>query len=212
MKTVKEFMNENVVCLSPNDTIFDAAKILSQLNIAGAPVVKNDKIIGIVSISDMIKFIDIKLGKLPKIDTPGLSTLLLALVQMQKVHSDFKKELELDISDEKLKRHLKEKYDLSLKAFRTTHEVISKLSNEIAQLKTMEYDLKKKFEKIAKSNHLKVKSKIQFLLAINDELAYRDLKRNINTSKSWLNSVIETLLKNNIIGYNVKKDTYYLIF
>ena len=41
----------------------------------------------------MIKFIDIKLGKLPKIDTPGLSTLLLALVQMQKVHSDFKKEL-----------------------------------------------------------------------------------------------------------------------
>jgi len=93
MKTVKEFMNENVVCLSPDDTIFDAAKILSQLNIAGAPVVEKDKIVGIVSISDIIKFIDIKLGKLPKIDTPGLSTLLLALVQMQKVHSDFKKEL-----------------------------------------------------------------------------------------------------------------------
>ena len=71
---------------------------------------------------------------------------------------DFKKELELNLSEEKLKRHLKEKYDLSLKAFRTTHEVISKLSNEIAQLKTMEYDLKKKFEKIAQSNHLKVKS------------------------------------------------------
>lgn len=93
MKTVKEFMNENVICLSPDDTIFDAAKILSQLNIAGAPVVKKDKIVGIVSISDIIKFIDIKLGKLPKIDTPGLSTLLLALVQMQKVHIDFKKEL-----------------------------------------------------------------------------------------------------------------------
>ena len=95
MKTVKEFMNPNVICLSPDDTIFDAAKILSQLNIAGAPVVKNDKIVGIVSISDIIKFIDIKLGKLPKIDTPGLSTLLLALVQMQKVHSDFKKELKI---------------------------------------------------------------------------------------------------------------------
>lgn len=94
MKTVKEFMNEDVVCLSPDDTIFDAAKILSQLNIAGAPVVEKEKIVGIVSISDIIKFIDIKLGKLPKIQTPGLSTLLLALVQMQKVHSDFKKELE----------------------------------------------------------------------------------------------------------------------
>jgi len=93
MKTVKEFMNKDVICLSSDDTIFDAAKILSQLNIAGAPVVKKDKIIGIVSISDIIKFIDIKLGKLPKIDTPGLSTLLLALVQMQKVRSSFKKEL-----------------------------------------------------------------------------------------------------------------------
>ena len=93
MKIVKEFMNKDVICLSSDDTIFDAAKILSQLNIAGAPVVKKDKIIGIVSISDIIKFIDIKLGKLPKIDTPGLSTLLLALVQMQKVRSSFKKEL-----------------------------------------------------------------------------------------------------------------------
>jgi len=93
MKTVKEFMNKNVICLNPDDTIFDAAKILSQLNIAGAPVVEKDKIIGIISISDIIKFIDIKLGKLPKIATPGLSTLLLVLLQMQKVHSDFKKEL-----------------------------------------------------------------------------------------------------------------------
>jgi len=93
MKTVKEFMNENVVCLCPDDTIFDAAKILSQLNIAGAPVVEKDKIVGIVSISDIIKFVDIKLGKLPKIQAPGLSILLLALVQMQKVRSSFKKEL-----------------------------------------------------------------------------------------------------------------------
>jgi CBS domain-containing protein len=93
MKAVKEFMNKNVICLNPDDTIFDAAKILSQLNIAGAPVVEKEKIVGIISISDIIKFVDIKLGKLPKIGTPGLSTLLLVLLQMQKVHSDFKKEL-----------------------------------------------------------------------------------------------------------------------
>ena len=93
MKTVKEFMNKNVICLNPDDTIFEAAKILSQLNIAGAPVVEKEKILGIISISDIIKFIDIKLGRLPNIGTPGLSTLLLVLLQMQKVHSDFKKEL-----------------------------------------------------------------------------------------------------------------------
>ena len=93
MKIVKEFMNKKVVCLSPDNTIFEAAKILSEANVAGAPVVKKDKIVGIISISDMIRFIDVKLGKLPKIDTPGLSTLLLALIQMQKVRTDFKKEL-----------------------------------------------------------------------------------------------------------------------
>jgi CBS domain-containing protein len=94
MKTVKEFMNEDVVFLSPDNTIFEAAKLLAQLDIAGAPVVKNDKIVGILSISDIIKFIDIKLGKLPKIDTPGLSNFLLALMKMKKIHSDFNKELD----------------------------------------------------------------------------------------------------------------------
>jgi len=94
MKTVKEFMNEDVVFLSPNNTIFEAAKLLAQLDIAGAPVVKNDRIVGILSISDIIKFVDIKLGKLPNIDTPGLSTFLLALMKMKKLHSDFEKELD----------------------------------------------------------------------------------------------------------------------
>ena len=125
---------------------------------------------------------------------------------------EFKKELDLDIKENKLKKHLKEKYDLSLKVFRTRDEVISKLSNEVAQLKTFEYDWKKRFEKIAKSNHLKVKSKIQFLLAINEEMEYCEICKNIDTSKNWINSVLETLMKNKIIGYNNENDSYYLQF
>ena len=93
MKQVKEFMNKEVVFLSPDNTIFEAAKLLAQLDIAGAPVVDKDKVVGVISISDIIRFIDIKLGKLPKIETPGLSTLLLAIIQMKKMHSDFQEEL-----------------------------------------------------------------------------------------------------------------------
>ena len=93
MKRVKEFMKTDVICISPDDTIFDAAKLLSELNIAGAPVVEGGKVVGIISISDIIRFIDIKLGKLPKIHTPGISTLLLAFFQLQKLRSDFKKEM-----------------------------------------------------------------------------------------------------------------------
>ena len=125
---------------------------------------------------------------------------------------EFKKELDLDIKEEKLKKHLKEKYDLSLKVFRTRDEVIAKLSNEVAQLKTFEYDWRKRFEKIVKSNQLKVKSKIQFLLAMNEEMVYCEICKNVDTSKNWINSVLETLMKNKIIGYNHQKDSYYLQF
>ncbi len=126
------------------------------------------------------------------------------------VLDEFKKELELELNETELKKHLERIYNLSLKVFRTRDEVIGKLSNQVAQLKTMEYDLKKRFEKIAKADHLKVKSKIQFLLAVNNEMNYKELLKLIDTSKNWLDKVLETLTKNKIIGYNETKDTYYL--
>lgn len=123
---------------------------------------------------------------------------------------EFKKELELELNENKFKEHLERIYKLSLNVFRTRDEVIGKLSNEVAQLKTMEYDLKKRFEKIVKSDHLKVKSKIQFLLAINNEMEYKNLRTSINTSKSWLDDVLRTLSKNKVISYNSEKDSYFL--
>jgi len=124
---------------------------------------------------------------------------------------EFKKELEIELNEDSLKEHIERIYNLSLKVFRTRDEVIAKLSNEVAQLKTLEYDLKKKFAMISKSDHLKVKSKIQFLLAINDEMKYEDIKKSINTSKRWLDSVLDSLSKNKIIKYDNENDTYYLI-
>jgi len=120
---------------------------------------------------------------------------------------EFKKEIELDLNEDRLKEHIERIYNLSLKVFRTRDEVISKLSNEVAQLKTLEYDLTKKFALILKSDNLKVKSKIQFLLAINDEMKYEDIRK----CKRWLDSVLDTLSKNKIINYDNEKDTYYLI-
>lgn len=124
---------------------------------------------------------------------------------------EFNKELELDLTENKFKEHLERIYNLSLNVFRTRDEVIGKLSNEVAQLKTMEYDLKRRFEKITESNHLKVKSKIQFLLAINNEMEYKELRNAVNTSKSWLDNVLKTLSENEVIGYNNEKNSYFLI-
>ena len=93
MKKVKDFMNKKVIHISPDETIFNAAKRLSKSKIAGAPVIEKNKIVGVISISDIVRFIDIKLGRLPKIDTPGISTLVFALIKMEKLRQDFKKEM-----------------------------------------------------------------------------------------------------------------------
>ncbi len=122
---------------------------------------------------------------------------------------EFNKELDKEVMEENLKEQLESKFHYSLNAFRTTEEVIIKLSNEVAYLKTREYDFEVKFNKITNSNQLNVKSKILFLLAINEELSLSELKKNIHTSNKWLMSVIETLIKNKVIGYNPNKDTYY---
>ncbi|MFX0154952.1 MAG: hypothetical protein ACFE9Q_10530 [Candidatus Hodarchaeota archaeon] len=122
----------------------------------------------------------------------------------------FNQEIEKETKEQKLKEHLESMFLISLDAFRTTDEVIIKLSNEVAFLKTREYDYEVKFNYIIKSNHLSVKSKILFLLAIKDTASVKDFETVIKTNKRWLINVLETLVKNEVIGYNSEKDFYYL--
>jgi len=128
------------------------------------------------------------------------------------VLGEFNKVIEKDPKGNQLQEELKRIYEFSRNVFRTRDEVISKLSNEVAHLRTMEYDYQKKFETITQSNHLTVKSKVQFLLAINDYLTFEQLKENIGTSKYWLLKVLETLQEDDIIGFNKNKKSYYLEF
>lgn len=96
--------------------------------------------------------------------------------------------------------------------FRTRDEVIAKLSNEVAQLKMRVYDLEKKFERAIQSDHLKVKSRILFLLAMHDELSFKEIQKQVKTSKRWLENVLQNLIKNKIVEYDSQNDTYYLNF
>jgi hypothetical protein len=122
----------------------------------------------------------------------------------------FNTEIDKLTEEEKLKENLEAMFHISLDAFRTTDEVITKLSNEVALLKTREYDYDIKFDFITKTNHLPVKSKILFLLAIKDSVKLEDFKTVIKTKKQWLLSVLETLVKNKVIEYNSENDSYYL--
>jgi len=127
-----------------------------------------------------------------------------------KILEKFNLEIDKETNEQKLKEHLETMFHISLDAFRTTDEVITKLSNEVAYLKTREYDFEVKFDFLTKSNHLSVKSKILFLLAIKDSVTIKDFEKVIKTSKRWFFSVLETLVKNEVVGYDSKNDTYFL--
>lgn len=123
---------------------------------------------------------------------------------------DFSKELDMDLKEDMLKSRLESMFRSSLEAFQTTDAVISKLSNEVALLRTKEYDIEERFKKVQNSDHLSVKSKILFLLAVNDGLSLQDLRKSVSANAKWFNSVLETLVKNNIIAYDPNQDVYYV--
>lgn len=53
--TVKAYMTTEVMTLSPDDTIFDAAAKLSEKRIRRFPVVEEGKLIGQISLSDVLR-------------------------------------------------------------------------------------------------------------------------------------------------------------
>lgn len=92
---VKDVMRSDVMFVRPHWTVFECAKVFEKSNISGAPVVENGKVIGVVSVSDIIKFMGIKLMDADVTDQPqGLSMMLLNLLKMGKDFVDFQKELE----------------------------------------------------------------------------------------------------------------------
>lgn len=121
---------------------------------------------------------------------------------------DFNEELKKDTPDDELLSNMEQIVGASV--FRTRDEVISKLSNQVAELKMWEYDLNKKLETIGNLEFLDVKARICFLLTIQENTSLKDLKKTIKTSNQWLNSVLKTMVKNNIIGYDSNKDHYFL--
>lgn len=98
IKKVKHYMSKKVIKFSPEASIFDVAKVLAQKNISGAPVVEKGKIVGIISETDIVKFMQLKIPS-AKIEIPSISFMLASLI---KDHFQFKKELKR-ISEFKVK-------------------------------------------------------------------------------------------------------------
>ncbi len=93
MKYVKDYMNRKVVYLDPEMNIFEAAKVLAQHNISGAPVVKDGKLVGMLSVSDILKTIKKKV-KIKESEIPEFHLLTVTLLFTIKEKVEFTKYLE----------------------------------------------------------------------------------------------------------------------
>ncbi len=64
---VKEVMTENLICLSPNDTVEDAIRVFAPNHFHAVPVIEGDRhLVGILSTHDLIKVLERVLA--PEID------------------------------------------------------------------------------------------------------------------------------------------------
>jgi CBS domain-containing protein len=108
MKKVRDVMCTNVVCFSPESSVFEVARILSEKNISGAPVVENEKVVGVISTSDIVKFIKTKLKIGSVHEIPSLSLLFLDLIKTGKDFVELKKEVK-KIENVKIKNIMSKK-------------------------------------------------------------------------------------------------------
>ncbi len=60
MTKVKDIMTKDVTTFSPNDSIYDCAKILRESRISGAPVMHDEKVVGVLSEADIMELIESK--------------------------------------------------------------------------------------------------------------------------------------------------------
>ncbi|MFX1274320.1 MAG: hypothetical protein ACFFBP_02060 [Promethearchaeota archaeon] len=99
---------------------------------------------------------------------------------------------------------------LNMKVFRTTDEVITKLSNEWSNSQMRIQEIEANVKEILDIDILSVKGKIILSLVLNSELSFKEIRKIAKTSKKWTENVLNTLIKNKIIGFNSEKNTYFL--
>ena len=86
MKLVKDYMKTKIRKVKPRDSIFKVAEIFSKYHISGAPVVRGKKVVGVITGSDIIRFMKLDLSKTHSefaVEPHTISILVLALVKDQ---------------------------------------------------------------------------------------------------------------------------------
>ncbi|MCS7091281.1 MAG: CBS domain-containing protein [Verrucomicrobiota bacterium] len=54
---VREILSERVICISPQHSVEDGLRLMTEHRIRHLPVLENDKVVGIVSIGDLVNWV-----------------------------------------------------------------------------------------------------------------------------------------------------------
>ncbi len=93
MLKARDIMTEDVITISPDTTVEDAARILAENQISGVPVVRDNRLVGIVSERDII----MKDKKLSFPDYINILGGIIYLGNIRKFEEEFKKYLSVTV-------------------------------------------------------------------------------------------------------------------
>ena len=94
MMKVKKIMSRKVITASPEDSIVKVLRIFSKRNISGVPVVRNKRVIGIITEGDMIAKLDIHTPKIHFASSPDFM-LIMAGLKSRRSMNDIKSDMQV---------------------------------------------------------------------------------------------------------------------
>jgi CBS domain-containing protein len=95
---VKDVMSKNVITISPQDSIIQALEKMAENNISGLIVVKNEKVVGVISESDILRVFKSSVPEIKAFASATLSILLLLEKEME-LFGEMKKVGKLKVKD-----------------------------------------------------------------------------------------------------------------
>ncbi len=129
------------------------------------------------------------------------------------VLDEFNNEIEACKDEDELIYRLEKIYTYSLDVFKTRDEVVSKLSNEVAKLKTDLFKIEQKLENLFDSNVFKLKEKVLLLFAQRDHISVEELSQLMsNASKKKLKEILLEFQKKDLLFYEEDLGAYKLTF
>jgi len=95
---VKDIMSKNVITISPEDSISDAIEKMAKNNISGLIVVDGEKVVGVISESDVLKVFKSEMPEIEVSTNPTLSIFLILEKGVEMI-SEMKKIGKLKVKD-----------------------------------------------------------------------------------------------------------------